>query len=293
MPKVSVILPVYNVAKYIPTCMEYLLNQTLIDIEIIFVDDCSPDNAVEIIKSYKDPRIKLVRHRKNKYTAEARNSGIKIATGEYLSFIDPDDYPALDMLEKLYNLAKENNADIAKGVMEFLPDHVIRSRNAEISKNKYAFSFMMQTGIYKRDLFTKNKIKFSVDVICGQFPIVYYANKIVTREDAIYYYFSKRPGSCVNSKFTIEKWQRLNITGANKTLDFINKHEMKKEDYIFTAKSIILNLYQYGYKRMSNENKFIAKPLLNEYLDTFWKKFKYKEDLSFKAYYLKVKLQYA
>ena len=92
MPKVSVILPVYNVEKYIDKCIQSLLNQTLKDVEFIFVDDCSPDKSVDIIKKYNDPRIKLVQHEVNKYTAEARNTGVKNATGEYIAFVDPDDY---------------------------------------------------------------------------------------------------------------------------------------------------------------------------------------------------------
>ena len=105
MPKVSVILPCYNVSEYIDKCMDSLLNQTLSDVEFIFVDDCSTDDTYNQIKKYTDPRIKLIHHEVNRYTAEARNTGIDNATGEYLAFVDPDDYLDYIFLEKLYNLS--------------------------------------------------------------------------------------------------------------------------------------------------------------------------------------------
>ena len=291
MPKVSVILPTYNVAEYLPKCIEALLNQTLSDIEIIFINDASPDNSAEIIKSYNDPRIKLINHKVNMYTAEARNSGIKAATGEYLSFMDPDDWPDLDFLEKLYTLAKENDADIAKGVMRFVPANRIHSCNKSIEKNKFNFHFMHQSAIYRRKLIEDHNIRFSVDVICGQFPMVYYANKIVTREDTAYNYL-KRPGSCINQEFTPEKWRRLNIVGAEKTLNFINTHDIKEEDYIIVA-GFLLNLYQYGYLRFSNENKKALKYELNRYLDVFWDNLKYKNNSKFNTLYFNTRLKYA
>lgn len=290
MPKVSVILPVYNVAEYLPKCVEALLNQTLSDIEIIFVDDCSPDNSADIIKFYTDPRIKLVRHKVNKYTAEARNSGLKIATGEYISFMDPDDWPEKDFLEKLYILAKEKNADIAKGVMRFMPSNKIRSRNKAIETNKFNFHFMMQSAIYRRELIEKHNIRFSIDVICGQFPMVYYANKIVTREDAIYNYL-KRPGSCINQTFSVDKWQKLNIKGVEKTLSFINTHEITEENYILVA-TFLLGLCQYGYIRLSKEDQITSKESLNKHLDNFWNNLLYKNNSEFNTLYFNTRLKY-
>lgn len=291
-PKVSVILPVYNVAPYLPKCIEYLTNQTLKDIEIIFVDDCSPDNSADIIKTYNDPRIKLIRHKKNKYTAEARNSGIKAAKGEYLSFMDPDDWPALDFLEKLYTLAKKEDADIAKGTMTFMPMNKLWSRNNKIKENKFNFHFMHQSAIYRRKMIIDNNIHFSIDVICGQFPMVYYANKIVTCEDATYYYL-KRLGSCINQTFTKEKWEKLNIAGAKFVLDFMNTHEMQIDDYCLIARTLVLNLYQYGYNKMLYEDKEKYKVLLLKYLDDFWLNVKYKDNKKLATTYQNVRLKYA
>ena len=112
MPKISVIVPVYNVEKYIDRCMESLLNQTLRDIEIILVDDGSLDSSGIRCDYYgdKDKRVRVV-HKKNEGLGKARNSGLDIATGEFISFIDSDDFIERDMLERLYVEAKDNNAD--------------------------------------------------------------------------------------------------------------------------------------------------------------------------------------
>ena len=111
-PKVSVIVPIYNVEKYLDECMVSLLNQTLKDIEIILVDDESPDNCPKMCDEYanKDKRVKVV-HKKNGGLGFARNSGLDVAIGEYVAFIDSDDFIDLDMMEHLYNVATEYNAD--------------------------------------------------------------------------------------------------------------------------------------------------------------------------------------
>ncbi len=114
-PKVSVVLPVYNVAAYLPKCLDSLLNQTLKEIEIICVNDCSPDNSLEILKQYaaKDNRIKII-DQTNTGPGVARNNGIKAATGEYVGFVDPDDWAEPEMFAKMYTAAIEQNADIVE-----------------------------------------------------------------------------------------------------------------------------------------------------------------------------------
>lgn len=111
-PKVSVIVPIYNVEKYLDRCLRSLINQTLTDIEIILVDDGSPDNCSKICDDYaeKDSRIKVI-HKKNGGLGYARNSGIEIATGDFIAFVDSDDYVDIRMYENLYNVAIKNNAD--------------------------------------------------------------------------------------------------------------------------------------------------------------------------------------
>ena len=112
IPKISIIVPIYNVEKYLPQCMDSLLNQTMTDIEIILVDDGSPDNCPTMCDEYarQDTRVKVI-HKKNAGLGLARNSGLKIAQGKYLAFIDSDDYVELDTYQKLCIFADEREAD--------------------------------------------------------------------------------------------------------------------------------------------------------------------------------------
>lgn len=114
MPKVSVIVPVYNVSAFLPKCLDSLVNQTLDDIEIIIVNDGSTDNSESIIDTYAANYPKIVKAftKKNGGLSDARNFGIKKATGDFLGFVDSDDFVEVTMFEKLYNRAFETDSDI-------------------------------------------------------------------------------------------------------------------------------------------------------------------------------------
>lgn len=114
MPKVSVIVPVYNVEKFLVRCLDSLVSQTLEDIEIICVNDGSTDSSADILSDYarKDNRVKVV-EQVNGGLSSARNTGMKYVTGEFLGFVDSDDFVEKDFYEKLYNAAKSENAEIA------------------------------------------------------------------------------------------------------------------------------------------------------------------------------------
>ena len=116
MPKFSVVVPIYNVEIYIRDCIESLQNQSLSDIEIILVDDGSPDNCGAIIDSYaaKDKRIKSI-HKPNGGVSAARNDGLKVATGEYVIFCDSDDMMEIDAFQKLYEAGRQYDADVIIG----------------------------------------------------------------------------------------------------------------------------------------------------------------------------------
>lgn len=122
MPKVSFIVPVYNVEKYIDQCVESILSQTLKDIELVLVDDGSPDQCPAICDAYaeKDSRVKVI-HKKNGGVSDARNCGIKEAEGEYLYFVDSDDWVELDAAENLYQDAVDMGVDcvISDGVTHY------------------------------------------------------------------------------------------------------------------------------------------------------------------------------
>ena len=178
--KVSVIVPVYNVEEYIGRCLESLVNQTLKEIEIIVVNDGSPDNSEQIINKYlkKYHNIKYLK-KPNGGLSDARNFGIKHATGEYIGFVDSDDYVTLDMYEKMYNKAKEKDFDLVVCDLNYVyTDHSmkvdcgIRCDTTDISKvyiNNYPAAW---NKIFKRKLFDNN-IEFKKGVWFEDVEFIY------------------------------------------------------------------------------------------------------------------------
>ncbi len=121
-PKVSVIIPIYNAGEYLVSCLDSVVGQTLKEIEIILVTDCPTDGSDAVAQRYADadPRVRLHRNKENLHIGLSRNVGLELATGEYITFCDHDDYMELDMLEKMYALAVERGFVV-------LGSHVIRS----------------------------------------------------------------------------------------------------------------------------------------------------------------------
>lgn len=115
-PKITLIVPVYNVEKYLPQCMNSLVNQTLKDIEILCINDGSTDNSLEILKSYadKDNRVRIVTQQ-NAGQGAARNVGIREAKGKYLAFVDSDDWQDIHFCEKMYEIAERNDVELVIG----------------------------------------------------------------------------------------------------------------------------------------------------------------------------------
>ena len=173
MPKISVILPCYNVAPYIGACLDSLLNQTLVDIEIICVDDKSTDDTLDIIQKHvkRDTRIKLIAQQKNQGVSAARNAGLDVATGEYIGFVDPDDYVDLDFYEKLYNTAKQEDADIVKAdlvIVDVSGGRTCGRLNQRVKDNKLNFHTEFASAIYRKEFLDKHNLRFLPDVSVGE-----------------------------------------------------------------------------------------------------------------------------
>lgn len=128
-PKVSVIIAVYNAEKYIEKCVRSLFGQTFDSLEYIFVDDCSPDNSIDVMLRVLDEfperksQVKVIRHEVNQGVSQSRQDGMDAATGEYTIHCDPDDWVELNMYETLYNKAKEENADLVLCDFRNVSDH--------------------------------------------------------------------------------------------------------------------------------------------------------------------------
>ena len=254
MIKVSVIVPIYNVAKYLSKCLDSLCKQTLKDIEIIGVDDCSSDNSGAILDGYaqRDTRIIAIHNSTNRKTANTRNIGLEKASGEYIALVDGDDYVDTDFLEKLYLAASENNADIAKALSKNHNKNNINIifDNQKIKElGKYYFYGRLWTAIYKRDFLKRHNIKFCVDFFCFQIQAVYWANKISCIDNTFYNYII-HDNSCDSQVFSIEKWVSLNIGHADFMYDWVMSHEYTSEVKQFYLTNVS-DLYFYGFNRLN------------------------------------------
>lgn len=178
MPKVSVIIPIYNAEKYLRECLDSVVNQTLIDIEIICVNDSSTDNSLRILEEYaqKDDRIILI-NQVNKGVAQTRNEAINISKGEFICFLDSDDfYPYTNILEEQYNNAILNDVLICGGefskfknnispiclIQKFNKDEqgYLFKKDGVKSYSDYQFDYGFHRFIYNRDFLIKNNIYF-------------------------------------------------------------------------------------------------------------------------------------
>lgn len=216
---ISIIVPIYNVSKYLDRCMESLLKQTYTNIEIIMVDDGSPDDCGSKCDDYasRDRRIKVI-HKQNAGLGMARNSGLDIANGKYVAFIDSDDYVDIEMIEKLYHRLQNTKADtcfcryynVTAEKMNILAPEIYKKNNYQQDEIKEILLGMIGSlpeepgdveigmsvwkGLYSLDIINKSKIRFqserkyiSEDII---FHIEYLqkAQKVVVEETPNYYY---------------------------------------------------------------------------------------------------------
>ena len=255
-PLISIIIPVYNVEAYIEECLVSILNQTIQDIEVIIVDDCSPANEEAIIRQYlkKDNRIKYIKNDVNQGPGITRNKGFALANGQYCGCIDGDDYIAPDMYEKLYNNAKKNNTDFSwcnfmefkngttifeqkKLKKEFIDDYLSKIFTFQDIGNYLWLSNIFISPcnkIYKTDFFKKH-IKFDEKVFYEDVVPHYQAWLNATRisfvNEYLYYYRTSRLGSTMTSTYTEEKKHHTDdmIRYLKKVIDLFKQKELYDE----------------------------------------------------------------
>lgn len=223
---ISVIIPVYKVEKYLSRCIESVIGQTYTNLEIILVDDGSPDKCPLIIDEYakNDKRIKVI-YKENGGLSSARNAGLEIATGDYITFVDSDDTIDCKMYEILYNLLKKHNSDIAicqlvrvsedvEGNL-IIPNLNIDNIEEKIFTRAEALKQIMINGdignfactkLFKRELF--NEVLFPdgkvYEDIATIYKLVHKANKIIYTNQKLYYYLYGRVGA-ITSSFSEKK----------------------------------------------------------------------------------------
>lgn len=263
-PKISIIVPVYNVEKYLDRCISSLINQSLRDIEIILVDDGSPDRCPQMCDNYAkiDPRLKVI-HKKNEGLGKARNSGIKIAEGEYVTFVDSDDFLDLNAYEHIYNIAKEKKLDTCyfklcryykNGKTEKTKDF---SQEIFFLEKREIFQFLLEMvgplpsypysekysmsvckAIYSLDQIKKNEISFISEKEIASEDLIFhldylpFSNRVGYLPNNYYYYYVNT--NSITTTYNQKKYERL--------IKLLELTEVKLKKY-FLYKDYYLHYY--------------------------------------------------
>lgn len=246
MIKVSVIVPVYNTEEYLEKCLQSLVNQTLKGIEIICVNDGSTDNSSKILKQYANnyPQLRILEQQNLKQGA-ARNRGVKEAQGEYIGYVDSDDWVDMDYFEKLYLTAKKYDSDIAlatnirigngktKKRLDITKEAIYSSLQNKFDACKQSKNECPTNKIYRREFLEKNNITWPEGVYCEDkiytLKAVYYANSVVTVPGVNYYYYRRNNSTVKNKNHQDKNYARRQV------LDFLKEHDAKIRDCEFWA----------------------------------------------------------
>ena len=250
---ISIIIPVYKVEKYLEKCIQSVINQTYENLQIILVDDGSPDNCGKICDEYakKDHRIEVI-HKSNGGLSDARNKGLEIAKGEYIGFVDSDDYIEADMYEVLYNLLKQYNADVSICNFYTVSQGKISIKNADNGINDY------------------NRIEILKEILLDRNIQSYAWNKLYKKElfDEIKYPIGKKYEDIGTTFYLLEKCNKVVVTGKSEYY-YINRQdsivnnvtESTITDYI----ELIMQRYDYieeNIRELSSYNKDYLKRIL-------------------------------
>ncbi len=239
---VTVIIPCYNIEDYVKKCIDSILFQSYKNLEIIIVDDGSTDNTSKIIDSYDDKRIRII-HQENAGLSGARNTGIENAKGEYICFIDGDDFIHENYVKKMMNIAEAENADVvACGFFGV-------DKNGNVKKNNIVNSQMVMSGLeamvdylntrnigysmawnklYKTSLFKENKITYPYGRLHEDehviYKLYYFSQKIVVIPDHLYFYI-KRDDSIMGKKYSAKRLEDA-LSHIEEVKEFMKMHSL-------------------------------------------------------------------
>jgi len=294
--KISIGVPIYNVEPYIERCVKSLFEQTYENIEYIFVDDCSPDNSLEILQKtlnhypQRKNEVKIIKHKTNKGVSTARNEMLENFTGVFFSFVDADDYLPVDAIEKLVSKQKETKADIVTGSIRKITHNkeIIIKEPLFSSANDMLYHIISQpqnhenvARIIKTEIVKSNSLKYQSQIKIGEdwimlAQIVRHAKKVAQIEDIVYVYDYTNSSSAMHNITDIKyKWNLADIIALS---------EIKKEligmplKYMITINHFILKKADDGllesakqkdkaaFDKMANCVKTINRKLFKTYL---------------------------
>lgn len=270
MIKVSVILPVYGVAEYIVKCTESLLAQTLQEMEFLFVDDRGPDNSIELLKQTikghpREKQFRILTPEHNLGAGMARNYAIPEAKGEYIAFVDSDDWIEPDMFESLYKRAKENGlpdlclCQASKDYLDGTPSEVLSNPevpDGEFTHEKRAYFLThyvsyFWTFIYRRELIEKYVIRYPEDRSADDSYFLACAlmtASSLARVDKPFYHYLIRPGSVCTTKDSVKYKKRLTV--FSKLMAFAKRNDVYEQyrheiDFLYIKKGYLTTLLNY------------------------------------------------
>ena len=269
--KFSIVVPVYNVEKYLEKCLKSIQNQTYDNFEVIIVNDGSTDNSKEIIRSFvKDPRFKSF-NKKNGGLSDARNFGVKYTTGDFLLFIDSDDYIDKNLLTKLNNVIEQYNPDIIKfNFIDVIEDKEYKHfEKITVSKEvkltelinfdyfEPACSYCYKINFYKENNFQFEIGKYHEDY--GLIPLILLKSKSIYYLNYFGYFYVKRENSIINNNNKREKRAEDTLYFSLKNIRIIKKEKGIDND----TKDLLLNFYANGainkLKSVENKKKYRRK----------------------------------
>ena len=276
MPQISIIVPVYNAEEYLHRCFDSILNQTFTDFELILVDDGSTDRSGEICDEYakNDKRITVI-HKRNGGQAAARNSGLDIAKGDYIGFVDSDDWIHPQMYEILLECCKKHNADVSIGkyvrcneyqrtdLMYNVEKEILNSTtydSNEIFNNyyfehEYLIPVLLWIKLYKKSIFKEVRLReegaFEDDQFV--FPLILNTKKIAFVNTVMYYYFNNY-NSVMHKPFNVKNYIMLDI--VNERCEYMRhnkiQYDRSKSSFYkeYVSFGLITKLYKKEYKKV-------------------------------------------
>lgn len=279
-PLISVIVPIYNVEKYLARCVDSIVNQTYKNLEIILIDDGSPDRCPQMCDDYaeKESRIKVV-HKKNGGLSDARNAGMAVATGEYISFIDSDDYVSDDFFECLLDVMNKENSDIVEcSVVKFYEDNRFDEFSDDLSVKTYdtqdAMSALIAENPFHQHVWNKlyktelvKDIPYAVGKLNEDefwtYQVFGRANKVSKLNKTMYYYF-QRNSSIMGVGYNIRRLDALEGKANRQKYIENNFPDLSMQAKIDLYGSCMF-AYQSVLKFMSGADKKKALELIRKY----------------------------
>ncbi len=278
MAKVSIVVPIYNVERYLRQCLDSIANQTLEDIEVICVNDGSKDSSLDIIMEYvnKDSRFKVIDKENSGYGA-SMNRGFDMASGEYIGIVESDDYAEPNMFEKLYSCAKENDLDACKSGFYYyysvpteknipspIASHAMCKRvfcpTTDFKSLREQIEFFnikptIWSAIYKKDFIRENKIRFtetpgaSFQDTAFNFKVWALAKRVKLLEECFLHYRQDNENSSINSSAKVfcvcDEYAEIER--------FLGEHPIEKGKLDAVKNALKYNTYIWNYERLSEE----------------------------------------